>query len=66
MTGTDDFEYGNFTRQIEGILDMPSGNFILTDNEESGNIAFHIKVGYSHNGLAAREYTYNGLMWFWN
>ena len=66
MTGTDDFEYGNFTRQIEGMLGMPSGNFILTDNEESGNIALRIKDGYSHNGLAAREYTYNGLMWFWN
>jgi len=66
ITGTDDFEYGNFTRQIEGILGMPSRNFILTDSEESGNIALCIKDGYSHNSLAAREYTYNGLMWFWN
>jgi len=66
ITGTDDFEYGHFTSQIEGMLGMPSGNFIATDSEESGNIAFRIKDGYSHDGRAAMEYTYNGLMWFWN
>jgi enterochelin esterase-like enzyme len=66
ITGTEDFEYGHLTRQIEGMLGMPSGNFISTDSEESGNIAFRIKDGYSHDGRAAMEYTYNGLMWFWN
>ncbi|TYS13518.1 hypothetical protein FZC78_21395 [Rossellomorea vietnamensis] len=66
ITGTEDFEYGNFTSQIEGMLGMSSGNFILADNEEYGNIALRIKDGYSHDGLAAKEYTYNGLMWFWN
>jgi Enterochelin esterase and related enzymes len=65
-TGTDDFEYGHFTRQIGGMLGMPSGNFISTDSEESGNITFLIKDGYSHDGRAAMEYIYNGLMWFWN
>lgn len=66
ITGTEDFECGHFTSQIEGMLDMPSGNFISTDSEGVGNIAFRIKDGYSHDGLAAMEYTYNGLMWFWN
>jgi enterochelin esterase-like enzyme len=66
ITGTDDFEYGHFTSQIEGMLGMSSGNFISADSEVSGNIAFRIKDGYSHSGQAAMEYTYNGLMWFWN
>jgi len=66
FTGTDDFEVGHFTRQIEGMLGMPSGNFIAADSEASGNIAFRIKDGYAHDGRAAMEYTYNGLMWFWN
>jgi hypothetical protein len=25
-----------------------------------------VKEGYSHGGTAAMEYTYNGLVWFWN
>lgn len=66
MTGTEDFEYNHFKRQMEGMLGMPSGNFIEADNEEDGNIAFRVKEGYSHDGLAAMEYTYNGLRWFWN
>lgn len=36
ITGTDDFEYGHFTRQTEGMLGMPSRNFISADNEVSG------------------------------
>lgn len=66
MTGTDDFEYGHFKRQIEGMLHMPSENFIEADNETDGNLAFRVKEGYSHDGEAAMEYTYNGLRWFWN
>ena len=66
ITGTDDFECDHFTRQVEGIISMPSGNFIVADSEEYGNIAFRIKDGYSHDGRAALEYTYNGLKWFWN
>lgn len=65
FTGSDDFEYGHFTRQIEGMLGMPSGDFILADSEKSGNIAFRIKDGYGHDGRAAMEYTYNGLLWLW-
>lgn len=64
ITGTDDFESGHLTRQIEGMLGMPSGNFISRDRDESGNIAFRVKDGYAHDGRAAMEYTYNGLMWF--
>ena len=66
ITGTNDFEYGNFTNQIEGMLGMDSRNFVEADSETDGNLAFRVKEGYSHNGLAAMEYTYNGLRWFWN
>lgn len=55
-TGTDDFEYRNFTNQIEGMLSQPSGNFV-----EGKNLVFYVKEGYSHSGIAAAEYTYNGL-----
>lgn len=65
FTGTEDFEYGHFTRQIEGMLGMPSGNFRLTDRESDGNLAFHVEEGYAHDGRAAMEYIYNGLMWLW-
>lgn len=60
ITGTEDFEYRNFTNQMEGMLGMPSGNFV-----EGKNVAFRVKEGYSHDGRAAMEYTYNGLLQFW-
>lgn len=60
-TGTDDFEYRNFTNQIEGMLAQPSGNFV-----EGENIVFYVKEGYSHSGIAATEYTYNGLLSIWS
>lgn len=60
-TGTDDFEYRNFTNQIEGMLAQPSGNFV-----EGKNLVFYVKEGYSHSGIAAEEYTYNGLLSIWS
>ncbi|MBP3435552.1 MAG: esterase [Clostridia bacterium] len=60
-TGTYDFEYRNFTNQIEGMLGMPSGNFV-----EGKNLVFYVKEGYSHSGIAATEYTYNGLLSIWS
>lgn len=60
ITGTDDFEYRNFTNQMEGMLSMESSNFV-----EGKNVAFRVKEGYAHDGRAAMEYTYNGLVQFW-
>ena len=60
ITGTDDFEYRNFTNQMEGMLSRESGNFV-----EGENVAFRVKEGYAHDGRAAMEYTYNGLLQFW-
>ncbi|MBQ7931652.1 MAG: esterase [Clostridia bacterium] len=59
-TGTEDFEYYNFSDQMEGMLAQPSGNFV-----EGENIVFYVKEGYSHSGIAATEYTYNGLLSIW-
>lgn len=65
ITGSADFECSHFTRQIEGMLGMPNGNF-KEAAKEGGNIAFRIKEGYSHDGMASMEYTYNGLRLFWS
>lgn len=66
ITGTEDFECGHFTSQIEGMLEMDSGNFIDADEQEGGNLVFRVKEGYAHDGAASMEYTYNGLLRFWN
>jgi hypothetical protein len=40
--------------------------FTEADTERDGNFAFRVKEGYDHGGRASMEYTYNGLLWFWN
>jgi hypothetical protein len=47
------------------MLGMKSGNFIAATSEETGNLAYYVKEGYAHDGRAAMEYSYNGLLWFW-
>lgn len=42
------------------------GTFRFADNEGEGNLAYLEREGYSHNGIASDEYTYNGLRFFWN
>lgn len=49
ITGTEDFAGSGFTNLVENLTSMPSGNFILADNEADGNIAFRQKEGYAHN-----------------
>jgi hypothetical protein len=39
--------------------------FVDVDRSASGNFAYRVKQGYSHNGTAAMEYTYNGMKAFW-
>lgn len=39
--------------------------FIESDNERDGNLAYNVKEGYSHNGMAHMEYFYNALSWVW-
>ena len=66
ITGTEDFAGQGFTSLVQYLLRMPSGNFILADNETDGNVVFRLKQGYAHDEQAVREYVYDGLLWFWN
>jgi len=63
MTGTDDFAYSYDTGRTD--LMRTSKYFSDVDDNANGNFAFRVKAGYSHSGIAAMEYTYNGLIWFW-
>ncbi len=61
------FEYfaaSAFERQIKNMQDY-TDSFKYADNERDGNITYRIKEGYSHDGTASMEYTYNGLLRFW-
>lgn len=66
ITGTEDFAGQGFASLVKYLLRMPSGNFVLADNETEGNVVFRLKQGYAHDEQAVREYVYNGLLWFWN
>ena len=63
MVGTSDFSYSydearaDFMRESEYFSDV--------DANAAGNFAYRVKEGYSHDGRASMEYTYNGLMQFW-
>jgi acetyl esterase/lipase len=59
ITGTEDFAY----RYDENRVKLMRESSYFTENV---NFAYRVKEGYSHDGLAAMEYTYNGLLWFWN
>ena len=63
ITGTDDFAYPYDEDRIA--LMRTSRHFVESDSMEAGNFAYRVKDGYAHDGLAAMEYTYNGLRWFW-
>jgi acetyl esterase/lipase len=59
ITGTNDFAYSYDENRAELMRDSQ----YFTENI---NFAYSVKEGYSHDGLAASEYTYNGLRLFWN
>lgn len=65
MSGTEDFAYRSFTYQIQAMLDAPGGIFIEADNEADGNLAYRVQEGNAHDGGAALQYIYNGLIWLW-
>lgn len=64
MTGTDDFAYSYDNQRSSNM--RKSDYFTELTAERNGNFAYRIMDGYSHNGMAANTYTYNGLRWFWN
>jgi len=63
ITGTEDFALPYEEARVT--LLQASPYFTEADNEQDGNFAFRVKEGYAHDGVAATEYTYNGLRWFW-
>lgn len=64
MTGTEDFAHDGFRQQIAQLASTPDGTFVLSDNLSDGNLAYREREGYRHDGMAADEYTYNGLRLF--
>ncbi len=64
ITGSEDFALPY--DEARAILLEDSPYFTESDNEQDGNFAFRVKDGYAHDGIAATEYTYNGLRWFWS
>jgi predicted alpha/beta superfamily hydrolase len=64
ITGTKDFAYQYDENRVKQMRNSPY--FTESDNERNGNFTYHVKEGYSHDNFAAMEYTYNGLLWFWN
>lgn len=64
VSGTDDFAYSAFRSQIASMRTQDS--FRYADNEAEGNLTLRVREGYTHDATASSEYTYNGLLWFWN
>jgi len=64
ITGTEDFAYGYDENRVELMRNSPY--FTESAGGQNGNFAYHVKEGYSHDGAAAMEYTYNGLRLFRN
>lgn len=65
MSGSEDFAYSGFTSQIQA-MESQRQTFITADRESQGNLAYRVRAGYRHDGYAADEYTYNGLLFFWS
>lgn len=63
MVGTSDFSYSYDTARAQNMRD--SEYFTEQTENTDGNFIFRIKNGYSHNGVATEEYTYNALSYLW-
>lgn len=62
ITGTEDFAHPFDEDRVA--LMRRSTALVEGDDEGEGNFAYRVKDGYAHDGVAATEYTYNGLRWF--
>lgn len=65
-SGTDDFAYSSFKSQVMNMSELPSDNFRMSDTQAGGNLSFREREGATHDYLAALEYIYNGMQFFWN
>lgn len=64
MTGTADFALSFDESRTEKMAS--SDYFTDIDKDPSGNMAFRVKKGYSHDNTAAMEYTWNGIKAFFH
>lgn len=64
ITGTEDFAHPYDEARVDLMRRTPP--FTEADTQEAGNFAYRVKNGYAHDGVAATEYTYNGLRSFWS
>ena len=65
-SGTADFAYSAFKRQVDNMAASDSGYFRMADNEAEGSMAYRELEGATHSGAAMMVYVYNGLCWFRN
>ena len=65
-TGTEDFAASGFSHQIHSMVNDYSRTFHLADNEVDGNVSYRLYKGGTHGPEASNQYTFNGLLWFWN
>ena len=65
-TGTEDFAASGFAYQIRSMVNEYGRTFHLADNELQGNISYRLYEGGTHGPEASNQYTFNGLLWFWN
>lgn len=65
MSGTQDFAYSAYKAQVMAMGAVSDGTFVFVDKEKDGNLAWRERKGYAHDMNAANEYTYNGLLFFW-
>ena len=62
MTGTKDFAYSHDSGRAQEMAASPYYNeYSVTDR---GNFVFRAGNGYTHSDVAAREYIYNGMQFF--
>lgn len=62
MTGTRDFAYSHDSGRAQDMADSPY--YKKYSATERGNFVFRAAEGYTHSDVAAREYIYNGMQFF--
>lgn len=62
-SGTNDFAYSGFTRQIQAMANNPM--FKYANNENEGNLYYLVAPGGTHGRKNALEDFYNGMIQLW-
>lgn len=64
-TGTEDFAYEGFRRQVMNMGKYYTESFRFADTQKEGNLSYREKKGATHDYAFANEYIYNGLQFLW-